>query len=153
MKRILLVVLCLMILFSVMVEARRRQPADGNGRIYRDMDFYGVTWKIVTDTSTWTTVFNGQGLIYEIYAFGASTWTANTNYFRAATDTNTVVVPDFDVVGDTTRIGNITDAISFVPTPAIYSSVGLKVKPGPCTDTKAAGAENETTIYILYLSR
>lgn len=151
MNKLGILILCLMCLASVSV-AHMIQPYDGNNRSYTDIDFYGVNWKIITDTTTWTTVFSRKGIIYGIYCIGSSTYTTNVNYFRAATDTNTVVVSDLDVVGNSTRTGSITDAISFLPVNPIYSAVGLKVKPGPQTDSKAIGTA-ETTIYILYRSR
>jgi len=132
-----------------------RQPADGNGRIYRDMDFFGVDYKIVTDTTTWTTVFNRKGIVYGIYCIASATWTASTNYFRQAVSTNVIVVPNLTLSAKAARVVGdpITESTNFIPTKPMYTVSGLKVRPGASTPVNAAGVANETTLYILYWSR
>lgn len=161
MKRILF---CIMFLFLMLVlilslaDARSRRPLDGNGRTYWSDDF-GVDYKIVTDTTAWTTVYSRRGIFYGVYCVAAATWTASTNYFRQAISTDTITLPDVkvippvNVVADSSRNPGMTEAISFIPTKAIYTVSGLRVRPGASVPKDAAGVENETTLFILYWSR
>jgi len=143
-----------MILIFGAIKAGSKRPLDGNGRTYWSTDF-GVDYKIVTDTTTWTTVFNRRGIIYGVYCMASATWTASTNYFRQAASTNAIVIPNLTLAAKSTRIvGNpVAESTNFIPTKAIYAISGLKVRPGASIPKNAAGVENETTLYILYWSR
>lgn len=156
MKRIL-IVLCLVILIFGTVDARSKRPLDGNGRTYQ-LDDFGIDYKIVTDTTTWTTIYNRRGILYGIYCIADATWTVSTNYVRQAISTNTVTLPDvkvispINVVADASRNPGMTGAISFIPAKALYTVSGLRVRPGSSV-VDGAGQGVETTLYILYWSR
>ena len=161
MKRILF---CIMFLFLMLVlilslvDARSKRPLDGNGRTY-ELDDFGIDYKIVYDTTTWTTIYSRRGILYGIYCVADATWTVSTNYIRQAISTNTVTLPDVkvispvNVVADASRKSGMTGAISFIPAKALYTVSGLRVRPGASVPLDDAGVENETTLYILYWSR
>lgn len=150
MKRIIsyflvLVVMLCAFCFMDSAYARKHQPFDNLGpqHTYTDFDFYGASWKIVSDTTTWTSVFSGSGIIYAIYCVAIDTNSTSTNYIRG-TDTMTVIVPDIYVPANANRTSDIR-AVSFTPAKPIASDVGLKVKPGAL-----ANGTTNTVLWILY---